>query len=506
MRSRPKREWKLGKRITVGLCLMVLGLLILGAGVLFFDMELGIPRLIWLGLLTGLILGGVVCMFMGAGGILYGFGFVVLLLMPYIADYLPEPFDRYYIVVYVLALIGFIAFHRKKDEKEAEELERELEEELEELQKELDEAGETYDEPMDFPLIIGLQNSTGRAYQVIRTTGELRFYRCGGELKGPDVDSIQNSRNSLRPLGDKDFAIPLDSIQRITCKELEGNIYGCSAKVKSTGKNITLVPFVLTEDQEFMDFWNGIMPGETSSKPKKDETGILPEPDLKRKGILKKVRAGMYIYLIATIVPWMFLNVPYVLFSVLNLLVMPVVLVLAALFPGEVTLSESRKNGEKRVAFYYPLLASVFAPVLRSTIDFNILDWMRVLVISAVLAVALFVIFMLCTKEWKVWKGVLGLVGLALVFYCPGAVMQVNWCFDFSEPTLEIAELTEKHISTGSKTPDSYMLNVQLPDGGELELQTDEIAYEILEVGDPVEVYTWKGLLGIPYAEAYETE
>ena len=88
------------------------------------------------------------------------------------------------------------------------------------------------------------------------------------------------------------------------------------------------------------------------------------------------------------------------------------------------------------------------------------------------------------------------------LFFCVGAVGQVNYLLDFSQPVQTAAVIEEMHISTSSKGPDSYYLNVVTEDGKHMELQVDKEKYESLAVGEAVTVSISNGALGIPYADA----
>ena len=104
------------------------------------------------------------------------------------------------------------------------------------------------------------------------------------------------------------------------------------------------------------------------------------------------------------------------------------------------------------------------------------------------------------SKEWKKQKAIIILVAFTLLYYAPAVVGQLNSSLDFSMPTREQGVISEMHISTSRKAPDSYYVTVQLPDGTEVELKTTESSYERAQVGDPASVVTYPGAFGIEYS------
>jgi len=87
-----------------------------------------------------------------------------------------------------------------------------------------------------------------------------------------------------------------------------------------------------------------------------------------------------------------------------------------------------------------------------------------------------------------------------LLFYLPGTMVQLNCAFDYHEGQMQRLEITDLHISTSSKSPDNYYVNVARYDGSELELRTYQEHFETLAVGDRVDVYIMEGTFGIPHA------
>lgn len=218
---------------------------------------------------------------------------------------------------------------------------------------------------------------------------------------------------------------------------------------------------------------------------------------------LRQLRTGLMIAIGAIALPWLFLDVPYKLFSALSLLPFPIILATICLFPDDISLDEkmSRKTGGS-VEFLMPLVFSGFAPALRTLLDFNFLTWKPLLLYAGILLVLVAVLLLVFYQELRQRIGMfLGTLFLC-IFFCFGSIGQLNYLLDTSEPQRHPATITDMHISTGSKSPDRYVLTVITLSGTEMELQTSKEHYNSLSVGDHVTVYIKEGGLGIPYAIA----
>jgi len=186
---------------------------------------------------------------------------------------------------------------------------------------------------------------------------------------------------------------------------------------------------------------------------------------------------------------------------VLNLFSLPIILVMYRLLSNEITMCEE-KSSSKKHSVAILTIASGFGLALRSLMDFNIINWGRLFVWAVAVFVIFLAAFLLLTKEWRVKKAAIGIIGLALLAYFFRSTAEINFVFDKNEAVKEEAVISEMHISTSSKSPDSYIIDVIKSDGSEQELHIGKSDYEALSVGDSIEVYTYPGALGIRYSEA----
>ena len=133
-------------------------------------------------------------------------------------------------------------------------------------------------------------------------------------------------------------------------------------------------------------------------------------------------------------------------------------------------------------------------------IIYSLPDMLMVILLSAMLGTALTEILAGTALE-KLGANMISLfIVFALLFYVVGAVGQINCVFDPAPPQIASGEVSDMHISTSSKGPDTYHITVMLQNGTELDLQTSEANYETISLGDETHVYTFPGLLGIDYA------
>lgn len=222
-----------------------------------------------------------------------------------------------------------------------------------------------------------------------------------------------------------------------------------------------------------------------------------------RRGTLRQLRMGLLIATGAIGLPWLFLDVPYKLFSALSLLPFPITLATICLFPNDIILDDKMdKNHNSQVEFLTPLIFSGFVPALRTLLDFNFLTWRPLLLLAGLLLIVITVLLLVFYAKLRQQIGLLlGILFLSITF-CLGTVGQLNYLLDTSTPQQQEAVITQMRISKSSKSPDEYILTLITHSGTEMELNTSKEHYLSLSIGENVTVYTRTGGLGIPYAIA----
>lgn len=467
---------KFGKRVPVAVLMLVLAV-VLGAVLADYvgPETTMLQRTVYCMGVIGTVVSALAFLFLGLPGLALGYGFILVLLLPRV---LPEPWNRYFSFVYLAALLGLPPLLKRRPQKQGSPAKPEK------------------TAPMDIsseeaPIFV-LQNLNGRVYQLLRGAGRLCAYRVGGELRGINTEQVVGSGHP-RPLGPRDFSVPLDDIRSLKFKP--NGTYGVTVHLKAGRKRLSLAPFGGTSPEALERFFRGIAPGAAPEKTPPERGNPA------RRAILNRVQVGLLVAIGVINLPWLFLDVPYRLFSVLSLLPFPITVGLICAFPKDVTLTEVKGKGDGRAQMLYPLVFSGFGPALRTLMDFNFLAWKPMLLWCLGLLVAVVALLAICSRECRKISMLLCTAFLSL-FFCVGAVGQVNYLLDFSQPVQTAAVIEEMHISTSSKGPDSYYLNVVTEDGKHMELQVGKEKYESLTEGDAVTVSISNGALGIPYADA----
>lgn len=208
---------------------------------------------------------------------------------------------------------------------------------------------------------------------------------------------------------------------------------------------------------------------------------------------------------------WLFLDVPYLLFSILSVVLFLAPFVLVLVQPAYFTMldlagrkraEKYKKNGIVTVDVFTPVVIAALGLVLRSSMDFNILNWTVLLVAMGVFSLALTLAMYFRYRDIKGKPGQAALLFVILMMFSFGFVVQVNHLLDFKEPDVGYTEVLDKHISTSSKLPDSYLLTVSV-DEREQDLQVPPELYDVTEIGDEVIVTTSHGAFGIRYADVW---
>lgn len=438
-------------------------------------------RLVFICAVMGTGLSGILCTFMGWLGVLFGYGGVLLIcLIRVLPEILPEPWNRYYVFLYMLLLFAYPAI-KKKRAKKAKKKDAPKPE-----QKESKEAPGL--KSQDVLLVHGLIG--GNYYQLIRTTGEIRAYFLGGELTGIKEELMQDPNNSPRALGKKDLSIQIDSIQSVEIKEYpENSAYEYALLIKA-GRKYRFCPITPGEIEKYAAFF----------KPWIKKNNELKKSDLNKKRLemVRKIHAGYCVYILLVSLCWLFLDVPYRLFSALTMIGLPGLLALYAALPDYYTIFEKTRS-TPNISITLPAFGASVAVCLRTLMDFNIFQWGRLLMLCGIAFAVCMAALMLLTKEWRYKKTALLYFAFILIVYLPGTFGQINCAFDTHISQVCAAEVTELSVSTSSKGPDSYNVDVLLEDGTNLSLETNQKHYETLSVGDDVEVHLLDGVLGVAH-------
>lgn len=422
----------------------------------------------------------------GWPGLPGGYGLVLLIFLP---KALPEPWNRYFSIIY-LALLFLVPQVLKKVKKARTDESGEVEEtEEEEDETELPSSG-------DMLLVHFLISD--RNYQLIRVPGELRAYRVGGEFRGFDEALLQDPKKPLRPLGKKDLSFPLDETFSVSFQERYNNKWDRDEVVVTlrSGRRKHRMN-ALGSDEQVRAFFTQCTANRTEQRSRlPKEPDVAPDP--KRVALLRKVSTALLVATLLIDLPWLFLRVPYQLFAVLALLAPLCTFALYCIFPNDTTLAETKRAERTRAPLVLPLMLGSVLPVMRVLKDFVFLHWGEVFLAAGIALAVLLAATLVLTKEWRRQKAVLVGLIFPFLFYGVSFVGEVNYLLDTDGLEERIAVVEDMRISSG-KTKSNY-LTVVLPDGTSFDLSVDKKRYESTEIGDEVTVYVSDGALGIPYA------
>ncbi len=485
---------KKSTKIRIAVCVVVL-IAAITLGIIFDGILTGAhtrmwQRAIYLVGIVGTGLGALTSMLTGWKGFVFSYAGLSLIMIPRL---LPKPWNGIAVAAMFGALLIWGAIPKKKNTEIAAQPETELTEEDQRLSEKLR------------PLTLVVNPWNSKRYQLVCRGKELIAYYVGSDFKGIDESLLQTGEEFRQP--DKtDIIIPVDTIRSIHIRELP-NIVREQAVIKTAGKKYRFNLMAADEKSSLAGLLKDIAPGKVTiaaikAKSQPEETAedtVLP--DGKRGRIFRVLKICFGVYLGLVNLPWMFIDVPYKLFSILSIIALPVLLAAYICFPGELTMLEN-KECKGKVSIFTLVLFSSLLPALRSLMDFNITGIGKLILAGAIGFAFLLGAVMLCTKEWRRRKSILAILCMFLLFYALGVAAQINYDFDNSTPAAQQAVMVDKHISRSRRGPDTYYIKLRLSGGREMQVKTGSERYYSYEKGDEVLVYTFEGALGIPYVFA----
>ncbi len=448
--------------------------------ILFFQHYTGpdsamYERAIFIFFAIGGVLAGLAGLFLGWRGTVLGYGFVTVLSLP---QMLPEPWNRYFSVVYLALLFGGAPLYNAIKGKTQADQEEEISGDFQEPE-----------EPALSGCIFVLHDLTGRVYQLVRWGGALRAYRVGGELRGIYEGSLVDPQNP-RPLTKGDLEFPIEQIRSLKIET--HHRYGITARLRLPRKRWSCNPYITTTPKALEAFLCKNLPLSPESK-----AAVRPSAQqLSHRRRLRDIRTYFYIATGAIYLPWLFLKVPYKLFSVLGLLLFPAVVVFSSRNVTDVTLEDD--GSHSKIEMLTALCLPALLPMFRTLSDFDFLSWQPVLLWTLGMAAGIFAVFLLYLRPlMEKFSHVLLVVILCLSFGF-SAVSQLNYLLDRAEPATSHTAVVDLHTST-SRSGTSYYVTVILPDGREMDIRTSEEHYAALAIGGRVTVYTYEGGLGLAH-------
>lgn len=185
-------------------------------------------------------------------------------------------------------------------------------------------------------------------------------------------------------------------------------------------------------------------------------------------------------------------------FAFLSVFPFLIVWALMLLFPNDVTFEDQYKKAKGRVNVKLSLLLFACYANMRLTFHRIILDWPKLLCISAPVLLLMLAGFLLRAKKEMKKTWMIAMVVLLLAVYCPALVGLSNITFDANPPQQISTPILHK-TSRYSKYSCRYSFDIVIEDEKHsLKVYRDD--YRQYEEGDEVEIDLYSGAFGIGYA------
>ncbi len=221
---------------------------------------------------------------------------------------------------------------------------------------------------------------------------------------------------------------------------------------------------------------------------------ILRKYDRARKGVLAASIACQLL--------WLFVGINYRVLCVANLILPPVSFLLYFYrMRAGVT---GNKNADQTLFMDAVILPNI-ALVLRMLLDFDLDNWLQLLVPTGVIAALFALLALLITRgSGAPRRWMAGALACIALLYALAASVHLNWVLDDGRDRVEtVVPIVNMYVSRGGKSPTRYILTLNT-EGGEKRVKVGREFYSTLQVGDEVKLVTSTGPLGITYHYARE--
>jgi hypothetical protein len=486
-----------GKRVVIGVSMIagaiVVGLILqnnlLGSGVRW-------KQAVFFLLVTGTGISGILYLFLGHKGMLYGNG-VLCTLSIFIA--LSDTWKRYFLFLFFLGIIAgpFILKYWRSCKKNPRRATRERNSAGNPKREEYQTWPELHIANMP-PL--ACKKSNGTIYQVFFRNGVLLFYKAGS-IYHDFSESNLIREETLPKLGKDDFAIPTEEVTSLRFHEVysDNDPFDTDISIYTHRKRYFLSAITMSGGEELKKVLR-----ENIKQSAQDERGIkthfIPVINKNRRNLLRKLYHGICAFATVVALAWLFLDVPYQLFAWLSLLSTPMLLMLHYLFPNEVTLAEEKKYAHGRTMIIFPTMLTVIPLIFRMDVDYFFLSQGKLFLITCIATLVLTFQAFFTSEECRMRK--IQLLGLAFILfvYSFSAVGLTNALLDQTPPVEKNAIVHKMHI-TSTRSSTSYYFDVETEDKLDYTLGVGYHIYHQTEAGDTVRVIFHQGAFDITYIE-----
>ncbi len=415
-----------------------------------------------------------------------------------------------------LMLLSTLVAKLRTDKEESEEYEQE--EKAEAARRADPRSAAEEEQAPDFLLLF--HNPTSRIYQVFRAERAYLFHQVGGELRGIKEEWLLDhcpTDEEFAALPGKNFRVELNSVGQAVLRlgrSALTNLDNCGAVSLYSPKKSNYILLGELTEKELRGFFRDLGPRLRADEKKQNrrredlafgrERKARQDPAIYRRLYL----ASIVLLALGALssVCFLLLGRPYALWAVLCLVCWAAAVTLGLVFPDYFSLMRNSKEsirdtGARSIGLIGPIMASAFGLLMRSLLDFNFIPFWSVYLAGGILSLLLLALFVWRMRELR-GRVVAILASWFLLFaFSIGVPAQLNALLDFREPEIASATVVDKHISSGSRGPDIYVLKVELRDGTTQELHVSRTLYEETRIGEQGSVAVFQGALFMPYAE-----
>lgn len=358
--------------------------------------------------------------------------------------------------------------------------------------------------------------ASGAIYQLISGGSTFYFKRVGGEMKGIYPDSLVTdfSDDSKFTTDKRDFTILKSDISEISInpKQSANCPFAQSGKIviRCNSKKWRFVIMNEINIEQIKKFLNCAVGAEIKmpAKSKEQREEVVDDSDAKKLPMLKTVNKILTIgSWVSAAIFWFALSwLPSIFYSILSIIciLIPVIaLILYFKYNSVVSISDTKRGKnyyQNRVLILIPLLIPTLTLMARATLDFNIVDDKMLIILSIPFAAVIIIAFFVYSKEYKVRKSAVAVIVIFAIVFASSLCLHLN-NFKYENPTYIPANVYDKHVDKGSKSPTTYHLNITLSNGKKMDLQVAKRDYDNISKGATIDVAERKGLLGITIAD-----
>lgn len=365
------------------------------------------------------------------------------------------------------------------------------------------------------------ETSIHKLIQVIRGKScyYIHYLTVKNDGIGFDENSlITNFRNidTCKLYNSKDYRINFNSVKCIQYSErpVKNTVlqnYGAvfiQKTPKSKTKNKIFYPVTKISDYYLIKFFSDIR---DFSSDISDTKNIGYKKELKKfskKRIAYIIMKNLYYIFTALISCDTFPNYHiYCIFNVINMILITAILILYCFSSDEFTIKDyhnTDNNGDfsSKPNIARGIICPLFINVMISLLSCNILSFSRYALISLICSFIIALILIIYSSDKKI---ILSSALIALAFSFSN-IININYIFDFTEPSVHDSQIYDKHISHSSRGGNTHYIKIKLDNGDTESIRVSMNEYRNCEIDDIVSVYEYKGFLDIPYAEVYFNE